>query len=121
MPTSSRTHPRISQNLCGRLLPSEGAGSEVELLLTEVMRADDEGLVHGGFIFGAADYAAMLAINHPLVVLAGADVRFLKPARVGDTLTFRGILEPEQGKLRTVSVDGFSSIGELVFSGAFRC
>lgn len=121
MPTSSQTHGRISQELCGRLLPGEDQGSEVELLLTDVMRADDEGLVHGGFIFGAADYAAMLAINHPHVVLAGADVRFLKPARVGETLTFRARLESLEGKRQSVSVRGFASTGDLVFTGTFSC
>lgn len=32
------------------------------------MAADEYRLVHGGFIFGLADYAVMLAINEPTVV-----------------------------------------------------
>ena len=39
-----------------------------------------------GFIFGAADYAAMLAVNQPNVVLGAAETHFLKPSRVGDVL-----------------------------------
>lgn len=27
-----------------------------------------QGLVHGGFIFGAADFAAMSAVNNPFVL-----------------------------------------------------
>lgn len=50
------------------------------------MAADEAGLVHGGFVFGLADYAAMLAVNHPHVVLGAAQVRFVKPVAVGDRL-----------------------------------
>jgi acyl-coenzyme A thioesterase PaaI-like protein len=60
--------------------------SQVELVTTAQMAADEQGLVHGGFIFGAADYAAMIAVNHPHVVLGASDVKFLKPVRVGETV-----------------------------------
>ena len=53
---------------------------------TNAMAADDIGLVHGGFIFGMADYAAMLAVNDPNVVLGAADVKFLKPVSVQETV-----------------------------------
>jgi acyl-coenzyme A thioesterase PaaI-like protein len=43
------------------------------------MAADQRGLVHGGFTFGLADYAAMVAVNDPNVVLGAAEVRFLAP------------------------------------------
>jgi acyl-coenzyme A thioesterase PaaI-like protein len=48
------------------------------------MVVDAHGLVHGGFVFGLADYAAMLAVNDPNVVLGAAEARFLKPVRRGD-------------------------------------
>jgi acyl-coenzyme A thioesterase PaaI-like protein len=48
------------------------------------MAVDDRGLVHGGFVFGLADHAAMLAVNDPNVVLGAASTRFLKPVRVGE-------------------------------------
>jgi acyl-coenzyme A thioesterase PaaI-like protein len=50
------------------------------------MAADDRGLVHGGFVFGLADHAAMLAVNDPFVVLGSAEVRFLRPVVVGERL-----------------------------------
>ena len=53
---------------------------------------DEPGLVHGGFVFGLADHAAMLAVNHPNVVLGGADVKFLKPVRVGEALVAEAVV-----------------------------
>ncbi|HKL82437.1 MAG TPA: thioesterase, partial [Desulfobacter sp.] len=73
------THQLIDNELCGTPLMVENGKSRVEYTTTSRMAADDSGLVHGGFIFGLADYAAMLAVNHPNVVLGGADVKFLKP------------------------------------------
>jgi len=43
------------------------------------MAADARGLVHGGFTFGLADYAAMLAVNEPTVVLASAQTKLITP------------------------------------------
>ena len=83
------THLEINEDLCGRVTELLQGRCTLEFDPTAQMRADDRGLVHGGFIFGAADYAAMLAINDPHVVLAGAEVRFMKPARVGERLIFR--------------------------------
>lgn len=48
--------------------------------------------------FGLADYAAMLAVNEPTVVLGKAEVRFLKPVKVGERLLARTrILENSGG------------------------
>ena len=81
-----RTHAAIDRSLCGSPVALAPGRAEVELVPTPAMAADASGLVHGGFVFGLADYAAMLAVNEPTVVLAAAEVRFLKPVRVGETL-----------------------------------
>jgi acyl-coenzyme A thioesterase PaaI-like protein len=84
------------------------------------MMADDSTLVHGGFIFGLADYAAMLSVNHPNVVLAGAETRFLKPSRVGDELIANARIETSDGRKNVVTVD-VTCGSETVFSGTFTC
>ncbi|MBF0527471.1 MAG: thioesterase, partial [Deltaproteobacteria bacterium] len=61
------THQMIDQELCGKPLQVESGFSRVELRTLERMAVDGSGLVHGGFIFGLADYAAMIAVNHPYV------------------------------------------------------
>jgi acyl-coenzyme A thioesterase PaaI-like protein len=115
-----RTHAAIDSHLCGA--PQElGEGfARVRFEATAVMAADDSQLVHGGFIFGLADYAAMLAVNHPNVVLGRAESRFLKPVVVGDELLADAeILERSENKrLVQVSVKRGE---ETVFDGEFMC
>ena len=115
-----RTHASIDQELCGAPVELEEGRSLVRLRTTPRMAADDSGLVHGGFVFGLADYAAMLAVNHPNVVLGASECRFLKPARVGEELLAEARLEPGQGRKRPVRVT-VTRDGESVFEGAFTC
>ena len=68
-----QTHSAIDRGLCGKPLELEEGRAVVRLETRDVMRADERGLVHGGFLFGALDYAAMLAVNHPHVVLGKAE------------------------------------------------
>jgi acyl-coenzyme A thioesterase PaaI-like protein len=69
------------------------------------MRADERDLAHGGFVFGMADYAAMLAVNHPNVVLGSVRMRFLKPVRVGELLEAEATLHDQEGSKKIVTVD----------------
>ncbi|MGB5986029.1 MAG: hotdog domain-containing protein [Desulfobacterales bacterium] len=114
------THEKINPALCGKPLKVENGTSRVELLTTEEMAADASGLVHGGFIFGLADYAAMIAVNHPYVVLGGAEVKFLKPVRTGQRVVADAAVEETKGKKQQVRVS--AAVGpETVFSGIFTC
>lgn len=94
--------------------------ARVELETVPEMAADGRGLVHGGFVFGLADYAAMLAVDHPNVVLAGAEVRFLKPVVVGERLSASARAEEESGRKRRVRVEVRRG-GETVMAGDFLC
>lgn len=114
------THQKINQELCGRPLEVKEGYSRVELVTTESMVADQSGLVHGGFIFGQADYAAMIAVNHPNVVLGGADVKFLKPVQAGETIVAEARVNAIDGKKNTVEVV-VTRGEEKVFSGTFFC
>ena len=76
--------------------------------------------MHGGFVFGAADYAAMLAVNDPNVVLGSADCRFLAPVRVGAEVLISATVEAEKGRKRVVAVE--AKVGEqVVLSGTLTC
>ncbi len=114
------THQAIDQFLCGHPLEVESGHSKVELNTLPSMAADASGLVHGGFIFSLADYAAMIAVNHPNVVLGAADVKFLKPVRVGDTVLAEARLQEVQGKKHWVAVSVVQN-EETVFQGMFTC
>ncbi len=115
-----RTHEQIDQRLCGMPIQAENGGSRVTMKTSADMAVDSPGLVHGGFIFGLADHAAMIAVNDPHVVLGGSEARFLKPVRVGDTVVATARTEEIKGKKHTVAVD--VALGEdLVFQGTFTC
>ncbi|WP_457641841.1 hotdog domain-containing protein [Persephonella sp.] len=116
------THKKIDQKLCGKPVAVETEKSaSVVLKATEEMAADEKGLIHGGFIFGAADYCAMLSVNHPNVVLAKAEVKFIKPVKLNETILFEGIVIESEGKKREVEVIGKNEEDQIVFSGKFLC
>ncbi len=114
------THKSISAKLCGTPLSLAPCRSTVRFVASPEMRADDADLAHGGFIFGLADYAAMLAVNHPFVVLGSAESTFLKPVRVGDILIAEAVVREESGRKRLVDVTVRREETE-VFNGRFTC
>ena len=120
-----RTHGRIDPRLCG--LPAELAPGRcrVEMTALPEMAADEHGLVHGGFVFGLADHAAMLAVDEPTVVLSAAEVRFTAPVRVGERLAAAAEVAESDGRRRRVEVTVRrahpDAAGETVLTGTFRC
>jgi len=115
-----KTHRSIDQDLCGRPLLVKQGFSQVELTTTDRMAVDDPGLVHGGFVFGLADYAAMIAVNHPHVVLGAAEVNFKKPVRVGETIIAEAEVTESQGRKQLVRV-AVRRGDDLLFEGEFLC
>ncbi|HEY9422442.1 MAG TPA: hotdog domain-containing protein [Thermoanaerobaculia bacterium] len=115
-----RTHLAIDRRLCGEPQELRDGSAIVSFEAMPEMAADDRGLVHGGFVFGLADYAAMLAVNDPNVVLGGAEVRFLKPVMIGERLVARAVVEEADGRKRRVRVEVLRA-EEPVMSGFFSC
>ncbi|WP_099209787.1 hotdog fold thioesterase [Thermococcus henrietii] len=116
-----RTHRLTSERLVGRPLKIEPGKAEVELLTTEEMAVDEYGLVHGGFTFGLADYAAMLAVNEPTVVLGKAEVKFLKPVKAGERLMAKAEVIEDLGRKKLVKAEVSNEKNERVFEGTFHC
>ncbi|MCD6372912.1 MAG: PaaI family thioesterase [Thermococcus sp.] len=126
-----RTHRLTSERLVGRPVKIEEGYAEVVLQTTEEMAVDEYGLVHGGFTFGLADYAAMLAVNEPTVVLGKAEVKFLKPVKAGEKLVAKAKImeEPEGGvgdgtsprRKKLVKAEVFNERDEKIFEGTFHC
>lgn len=114
-----RTHERISADLCGEVTLMENGHVETKLIATAEMLADDIGLVHGGFIFGAADYAAMLAVNEKNVVLVASSCQFLSPVKFHDEVDFVAQVRHKEGRKRNVYVEGHV-LDIKVFEGEFK-
>lgn len=112
------THLAIDAALVGTPTALSEGRASVVLATTDAMAADARGLVHGGFLFGLADYAAMLAVNDPNVVLGSADTKFLAPVRVGETVRAEAQREEVKGRKHMVRVVG--RVGDrAVFEGVF--
>lgn len=110
------THLAIDPRLCGEPVSLEEGRAVTRFTTTKEMAADERGLVHGSFVFGLADYAAMLAVNHPFVVLGSADVRFTAPVRVGEEVIATATRTEQKGKKHVIEV--IASVGDRpVLSG----
>ncbi len=113
------THLMIHKNLCGELLELKQSYAKVSLLATLEMSVDEYKLVHGGFVFGAADFAAMAAVNDPNVVLVEANCKFMAPIEVGKVVVFEANSSHENTRTRFVNVIG--RIGDVkAFEGDFK-
>jgi acyl-coenzyme A thioesterase PaaI-like protein len=115
-----RTHLDLDPQLCGRPVALEPGHASVELVPIASMRADEHQLVHGGFLFGLADHAAMLAVNEPTVVLGQANVRFLAPVVVGERCVAEATVRERAGKKHVVDVQVRRG-EEIVLQGELVC
>ena len=101
-----RTHDLINHRYSGDLDELKEGYAKVSIMTNDEMRVDSFGLVHGGFIFCAGDFAAMAAVNDPNVVLASCQCDFLSPVRVGDEVVFEANVRHKDGRKREVKVVG---------------
>lgn len=113
------THERIDNTLCGDIEKLTEGKSIIKFSTNESMRADEKGMVHSGFLFSAADYAAMTAVNLKNVLLIGSTTTFFAPIRVGDVVVFEAQVRHKDGRKRDVNVIGMVD-GIKVFKGEFR-
>jgi len=114
-----RTHEKINQDLSGEIIKMEVGYVEVRLTTTPDMLADEVGLIHGGFIFSGADYAAMVAVNERNVVLVASDCQFLSPVKLHDEVNFIARVRHKEGRKRNVHVEAFV-LDVKVFEGEFK-
>lgn len=113
------THENINRDLNGEILKLERGYVELRLTTNSEMVVDDQGLIHGGFIFSAADFAAMAAVNERNVVLVGSDCQFLSPVKFGDEVNFVARVRHKEGRKRNVYVEGHV-LAIKVFQGEFK-
>jgi acyl-coenzyme A thioesterase PaaI-like protein len=113
------THVDINHGLCGDIQKLEKGYAEVLLSTSQDMVVDEMGLIHGGFIFGAADFAAMAAVNERNVVLASSSSQFLAPVKVGDEVLVKAHVRHTSGRKRNVEVEAF--VYDIkIFTGLFK-
>ncbi len=110
-----KTHLKIDRSISGEVVELKEDFAKVFLETSDFMKVDDEGLVHGGFCFCAADFAAMAAVNDPYVVLAKSEVKFLSPVKVGQNVEFEAKVLNKDGAKWSVEVRGRVDEKEVFF------
>ncbi len=106
-PTQLKASTLINQNLVGVLDDIKEGEAVVKFTCTEDMVVDQKGLIHSGFIFSSANYAAIAAINHQNAILAVSKANFLAPAALNDVITFRAKAMQTEARKRVVEVAGY--------------
>ena len=120
MNIEQKTHKLTDKNIVGEVIEIKEGFAKVVLKTNQIMAVDEKGLVHGGFTFGLADYAAMVCVNHPYVVLGSADVKFLAPVKAGEEIVAKAYSINKDERKEIVEVEVFSG-DRKVFSGTFKC
>jgi len=118
-PLILKTHEKINRNLAGEIITFQEGYVEVRLTTTVDMLADDVGLIHGGYIFSAADFAAMAAVNEKNVVLVASSCQFLAPVKLHNEVNFIARVRHTEGRKRNVYVTGHV-LDIKVFEGEFK-
>jgi acyl-CoA thioesterase len=83
-------------------------------LRDDMMNGHD--ITHGGFVFALADTAFAIACNDDVTVTvaAGADITFLKPTTVGQTLTATAVRRGGRGRTGVYDVTIVDETGDAV-------
>ncbi len=114
-----KTHRLANNELVGEVVEVKEGYARIKLVTDDRMAVDERGLVHGGFTFGCADLAAMIAVNHPNVVLYKAEVRFTAPVKAGETVYAEGEIMEREGKKIKVKVTAYTE--KTVLEGIMYC
>lgn len=113
------THTKLKSTLVGTLVELKRSTAKVILHTTTEMVVDEFGLIHSGFIFGAAEYTAVASINQENVVMIACRSKFFAPAKLGDAIVFEAKGRFEEARKREVKVIG--KINDIkVFEGVFQ-
>ncbi len=100
------THTKIKSTLVGNIVQLQKGYTRVLLEPTYEMVVDDFGLIHSGFLFGSAEYAAIACINEENVVIIASSCKFFAPAKLGNTIEFEAKSITSNARKREVTVIG---------------
>ena len=106
-------------NFSGTAFLLEKNHAKTRFFTTADMVSDAEGLIHSGFVFMGANYAALLAVNEEFSVSIGARINFYGPLKLGDIVEFDARARFEESRKKEVKVVGH--VKEVkIFEGTFQ-
>ncbi len=106
---------RASQSLKMQIEEVGNAGARLSMTVSETM-LNGHDICHGGMIFALADSAFAFASNseNRVVVAAGCDIEYVRPARLGERLTAECRLSFSRGRTNFFDVRVANGGGETV-------
>ena len=114
-----KTSPNIKTSLSGTVTELGSNQAKTNFFASEEMASDAEGLIHSGFVFSAASYAAMAAVNETFSVVIGAKIHFFAPTKLNEAIEFDARSHFNESKKREVRVTGTTN-DIKVFEGTFQ-
>lgn len=100
--------PEINNNLCGHIYEISKNHAKSIFVGTADMIVDEQGLLLNAFVFAAANYVALAAVNKEYSVLISSKSYFYAPLKFGDVLFLEAqALFDENSRKREVKVSGF--------------
>jgi acyl-coenzyme A thioesterase PaaI-like protein len=97
---------QMDQDFCGTIVKMNEARSEIELVTTGDMVSDKKGLVHSGYLYSSATFAALVALNKPNAVIVSSKMNYLAPISVGSTITIRADVKHRDSKKAIIKITG---------------
>ena len=98
---------QMSPSVVGDLVDLQRNKAVVHFVPTDKMAMDESKMIHAGFVFNSASFAAMAAINKKYSVLIAADVKFLAPIELGHEVIFKAEAIQSDTKKCEVKVEGY--------------
>lgn len=109
----------LKPDLCGVIVRMSEEEVLVKFTPNEQMVGDESNLIHSGFIFNAANYAAMCLVNHAHSLTIGAEVQFLAPIELEQEMLFLATIKHTNEKKYKVLVKG-TLLDIKIFEGTFH-
>ena len=100
--------PDINNTFCGHVYDLSKNHAKSVFISSNEMVVDDQGLIHSAFVFSAANYVALAAINKEFAIVISSRTFFYSPLKLGDVLFLEAqAMFDENARKREIRVLGF--------------
>jgi acyl-coenzyme A thioesterase PaaI-like protein len=113
------THQNLNPLFVGKIKDIQEGYARTELTPNIEMATDEHHLLFTGFIFNAANYTAMLAVNQENIITSSAKIIFLEPMKIStQPLVFEAMSKHKESRKKMIKVTG-TQHGIKFFEGEF--
>lgn len=109
----------LKPDLCGNILKITQEEVVISFAPSKQMISDESNLIHSGFIFNVANYAAMCLVNQPNALTIKSEVQFLAPIEFEQEMLFIATINQSNNKKYEIFVKG-TLLDIKIFEGIFH-